>query len=145
MSESRVSSKSVDRHRTAILRLVQMHGGSIEARGQGLGRGTEIEIVLPLKQEHSDVVASGAVRQSPCGYGPMLVLIVDDNEDIAETLALLLEPLGHRTRIANNGLTAFEVAAVFRPQAAFLDISLPGLSGYEVCSRLRVQPGARTR
>ncbi len=69
------------------------------------------------------------------------VLVVDDNEDAAETLAHLLEAMGHRVRVAFDGKTALDVAATFHPEVALLDIGLPVMDGYELASRLKRMPG----
>ena len=71
------------------------------------------------------------------------VLVVDDNHDAADTLALLLDLLGHHTRTAHDGPQALQAAAEFRPEVVLLDIGLPGMNGYEVCRRLRQEAWGR--
>jgi CheY-like chemotaxis protein len=75
--------------------------------------------------------------------GGFRVMVVDDNRDSAETMAMLLELLGHEIRIAHDGVQALELAEQFRPHAMLLDIGMPRLNGYEVCARLRAQPWGR--
>lgn len=136
--------------------LVEMQGGRIEARSDGLGKGSEFNVWLPLASDEeaprpsSENAAGtsfadaesgpdeprriGARNQPQCR-----VLVVEDNEDAANSLAALLEVLGHETRIARDGLEGVKVAAEFRPQLVLLDIGLPKLSGYDVARRIRAE------
>ena len=84
-----------------------------------------------------------AVRTARAATLPRRILIVDDNEDSAESLALLLEMTGHETHTAHDGETAIKEAERLRPHVMFLDIGLPALNGHEVCRRLRQQPWGR--
>ena len=123
-----------------VRRLVEMHGGSVEAHSEGAGRGSELVVRLPLldlPQETS--VNEGS--ELPQHAGPRRVLVVDDNRDAAEIMTVLLEIWGHQVRIAYSGPDALGVAAEYRPDAALLDIGLPGMSGFEVARRLRELPG----
>lgn len=124
---------------TLVQRLVRMHGGSVEARSEGLGRGSEFIVHLP--------VLEGVVPPPPPTGSlgrpakPLRILIVDDNLDAAESMAMLQQIRGHETRTAHTGPDAVRVAAEFRPQAVLLDIGLPGMDGYQVARRLRAMPG----
>jgi CheY-like chemotaxis protein/anti-sigma regulatory factor (Ser/Thr protein kinase) len=121
-----------------VRKLVEMHGGTVEAHSPGEGRGSTFTIRLPLAVErnalstHADKVRTEA---SPS----LRSLIVDDNLDAAESLAICLELEGHRTRRACDGKSALAVAAEFHPQVALLDIGLPGMDGYELARCLRGQ------
>ncbi|HEU4411499.1 MAG TPA: response regulator [Polyangiaceae bacterium] len=124
-----------------VRRLVELHGGAIEAKSEGLGRGSSFEVRLPLVRpaEGRAEAPSGAARggERPGGWR---ILVVDDNADGAELLAMTLELSGHLTRVAYDGPGALEAAEAFRPEVIFLDIGLPGLDGYEVARRLRAEP-----
>ncbi len=99
---------------------------------------------IPLKPLHRPLLAAvsdaGEAGLPPPASQPRRVLVVDDNRDAADTLALLLELLGHEIRTANDGTQALEAAEAFRPDVVLLDIGLPGMNGYEVCRRLREKP-----
>ncbi|MGE5152843.1 MAG: PAS domain S-box protein [Bdellovibrio bacteriovorus] len=124
--------------------LVEMHGGRIEARSEGLGRGSSLIVRLP-------VLAAPTTTQStqPKGSGasdpvvPLRILVADDNRDVVESLALLLELTGHRVERAYDGLEAVEAAERYRPDLVLLDIGMPKLDGYEACRRIRGQPWGR--
>jgi len=126
---------------TLVRRLVEMHGGSVEARSAGPGQGSEFVARLPIVVEHGAVTppvpASAAIA-------PRRMLVVDDNRDAAASLALLLELDGHTIVAAHDGLSAYAAADTHRPDVVLLDIGLPGMDGYEVCRRIREQPWGRT-
>ena len=121
-------------------RLVEMHGGTISAKSEGLGFGSEFTVRLPYVEaiaESANAVTSvlGAERRSA-----QRVLVVDDNEDAAVMLSTLLEIHGYETSIAHDGRTAIAAAESLRPEAILLDIGLPGLNGYDVALQIREQP-----
>jgi CheY-like chemotaxis protein len=111
----------------------------VEARSEGPGRGSEFEVRLPALEE-SSVAAAPVAEVEPVPAASRRILIVDDNPDGAESLAMLLEEFGHETYQAHDGLEALDAAERVRPEAVLLDIGLPKLNGYEVCRRLRQQP-----
>lgn len=120
--------------------LVEMHDGTIEARSEGIGRGSEFRLWLPIAGAQPAATAKDG-RSSPTVVTVRRrVLLVDDNRDAAHSLAALVELLGHEVRIAYDGAEALEVAAGFHPQVVLLDIGLPKLNGYAVARRLREQP-----
>jgi two-component system, chemotaxis family, CheB/CheR fusion protein len=121
-----------------VERLVQLHGGSVEARSDGLGHGSEFRVRLPrLELPQHDIDPTSDERSETSGE-PLRVLVVDDNVDSAEGLAMLLNLSGnHDARIAHDGVSALSIAAEFRPDVVVLDIGLPGMDGYEVARRLR--------
>ena len=124
---------------TLVKTLVEMHGGSVEARSEGIGRGSEFVVRLPLMAEAA--AAPPAARGvPPASTVAHRVLVVDDSIDGAESLAMLLELAGHQTWQAHGGLQAIETAARVRPDVVLLDIGLPQMSGYEVCRRIRQEP-----
>ena len=125
---------------TVVRRLIEMHGGSVSAASSGHGEGSEFVVRLPLALGHG--VARGPAKEVP-PHLPVTrrrLLVVDDNRDFANTLGALFETMGHDVRIAYNGTDAMSIAAEYRPDAAFLDIGLPGRNGYEVARMLRSSP-----
>ncbi|MGE5835199.1 MAG: PAS domain S-box protein [Acidobacteriota bacterium] len=124
---------------TLVRTLVDMHGGTIEAHSDGPGRGSEFVIRLPIHVASADARFPPPVSASSPSTARR-VLIVDDNEDGAESLALLLELHGHETFKVHDGVEAVAAAERLRPDAVLLDIGLPGMNGYEACRRIREQP-----
>ena len=116
-------------------RLVSMHGGEIEAHSDGPGRGSEFVVTLPLLAE-SHAPASPAQRSSGRPTNCRAV-IIDDNRDAADTMSLVIEELGGAARTANDAISGLKVIRDFRPDIVFLDISMPGVDGYEACRRIR--------
>jgi PAS domain S-box-containing protein len=117
--------------------LVELHGGNIEARSDGLGRGSEFTIRLPRKLT-SDVGRDADATEALRPPASRRVLLADDNRDAAETLAELLRLEGHEVVIVHDGLRALAVFADGTPDCVLLDIGMPGLSGYDVARRMRV-------
>jgi CheY-like chemotaxis protein len=128
---------------TLVKNLVELHGGSIEARSAGLGRGSEFEMRLPLKTRGPSDAAEppkpNSRRQAtPSGHR---LLVVDDHIDSALSLARLLRMRGHEVEVAHDGGSGLAKAASYQPHMVFLDIGMPGMDGYEVAQRMRLQPG----
>jgi CheY-like chemotaxis protein len=123
---------------TLVKALAEQHGGSVTALSEGLGRGSEFVVRLPLVDPES--VTIPAVPADLRSAGRSLVLIVDDNEDSGSSLALLLELCGHEAHAATDGIEGLALAERLRPDLVLLDIGLPGLNGYEVCRRMREEP-----
>jgi PAS domain S-box-containing protein len=116
--------------------LVHLHGGAVEVRSDGPGRGSEFRVRLPLARARHE--APGSDRSAAArAHGSVRILVADDNRDSANSWAALLELAGHEVRTAYNGLQALSVAAEFKPQLALLDIGMPELSGYDVARRIR--------
>jgi len=128
---------------TLVKRLVELHGGSVEARSEGHGTGSEFVVRLPialsLHAEQSDESV-----ESVTATARRRILVVDDNRDSAISLAMLLRIMGNETQTAHDGLEALDVAAVFRPDLVLLDIGMPKLNGYETATRIRQQPWGRS-
>jgi len=126
--------------------LVELHGGTISARSEGLGRGSEFEVRLgletaPLPVPEPAQAQAHAPEAHAARSRTLRVLIADDLVDIADSLAALLQMLGHDVQVVYDGHRALEVAALWRPDAAILDIGMPGMTGFEVCRRIRELPG----
>ena len=124
---------------TLVKRLLELHGGQIEARSEGPGKGSEFIIRLPLAGEDQSVGAIDVDDAIPVSERRLRILVVDDNKDNADCLRIVLAQEGHDTRIAYDGVQAIEVAEAFRPEIVLLDLGMPHLSGYEVCAHLRKQ------
>jgi PAS domain S-box-containing protein len=121
---------------TVTRRLVELHGGRVEARSAGAGRGAEFEVRLPLcteaRQGAKRVRTRGAASEAAAR-----VLLVEDNADAAESLAMLLKMLGHRVCAVGDAPAALDAAKADPPDIALVDIGLPGMNGYELARRLR--------
>jgi signal transduction histidine kinase/CheY-like chemotaxis protein len=124
---------------TLVKSLVEMHGGTVEARSAGVGHGSEFVIHLPL------LPGAQAMAQEPA-VGPSVltrarrVLVVDDNRDSADSLATLLKLTGHDVYTANDGFEAVDAASMLQPDVILMDIGMPRLNGYEAARRIREQP-----
>ncbi len=120
--------------------LADLHGGSVHAQSSGPGRGAEFVVRLPLLEDsvQRQVKPAAAVTSAP--QSGLRLLIIDDNEDLANGLAIYLtERSGHEVRIAHSGETGIDVAREFKPDVVLLDIGLPDIDGYEVARRLRAE------
>jgi len=116
--------------------LVQTHGGDVVAKSAGLGTGSEFVVTLPLVEDAA-VALEEAAPPTPAVIPRRRVLIVDDNRDGARSLSRLLQVLGTEVEIANDGASALERLATFRPSVVLLDIGMPSMDGYEVARRIR--------
>jgi PAS domain S-box-containing protein len=123
---------------TLVKTLTEMHGGTVGVSSAGLGRGSEFVVRLPIEVE-ANVAAPVAAPGDPVPTQPLRILIVDDNRDSADMLAMLLKFTGHETFTAHDGAAAVEGAARLDPDVILLDIGLPGLNGYEAARRIRQQ------
>ena len=123
---------------TLVHQLVKLHGGSVEARSDGLGHGSEFSVRLPILPSPLPAplpTTPALARDVPCR-----MLIVDDNQDSARSMSTLQRLRGHETRTAFTGPDAIVAAADFIPEVVLMDIGLPGMDGYEVARRLRAIP-----
>jgi PAS domain S-box-containing protein len=128
---------------TLVKRLVEMHGGSVEARSAGVGQGSTFVVRLPAAIGVSEV--STPVPSESLASGAMhRILVVDDNKDSADSLAMLLELTGHEVFVANDGHSALKAVELRRPDVVLLDIGLPSLNGHDVCRWIRQQPWGKT-
>jgi CheY-like chemotaxis protein len=114
--------------------LMEMHGGTVAAHSDGVGRGATFTLTLPLMTDPARGAESG---HGAATTAPRRILVVDDNVDAADSIALLLRLSGHETRVVHDGPQALELCAKFAPDVVVLDIGLPGMDGYEVIHRLR--------
>jgi CheY-like chemotaxis protein len=116
-----------------------MHGGTVQAFSKGSGQGSEFTVRLPLSGEEQTFAAETAnARQASSAHGPSRrVLVVDDNQDVANSFAVVLSSLGHEVQTVYDGQAALEAVNRFAPEVVFLDIGLPGMDGYTVARRLR--------
>ena len=121
-----------------VQRLVEMHGGRVEVSST-LGKGSQFVVRLPLVPAAAANTPTPPKAANPTGPS-LRMLVVDDNVDETESLAMLMRELGHDVRTAHDGPTALEAALDHRPHMVLLDIGLPGLDGYEVAKRMRQQP-----
>jgi signal transduction histidine kinase/DNA-binding response OmpR family regulator len=125
---------------TLVQRLVEMHGGSIEARSEGEGKGSEFIVRLPaLTQPLTADSESKSIVDEPAPVRRR-ILVVDDNIDSAESMAMMLELSGHDVATAHDGLEGVERAKEFRPHVMLLDIGMPKLDGYEAARSIRQEP-----
>src|SRR5439155_159747 len=130
---------------TLVRTLVELHGGSVLARRDGPGTGSEFVIRLPALPRAAGEGASespAACTAAPCPPRHR-ILVVDDNADAAESLAVVLRLAGQDVRVRYDGPAALEAARADRPDVVFLDIGMPGMDGYEVARRMRGDPALR--
>jgi CheY-like chemotaxis protein len=117
---------------------VAMHGGTVQARSPGPGRGSEFVVTLP-------VLAQPAVRTEPprsvTMFPPRRILVVDDNQDAADTLGSLLTALGATVAVVHSGEAALEAFATFNPDTVLLDLGMPGMDGFDVARKIRALEG----
>ena len=127
---------------TLVQRLVKMHGGNVEARSDGPGRGSEFTVRLPLRPEQPIVRPLGEGKAATAARkGPRRrILVVDDNRDAAQALKLLLESDGHEVQVASDGAGGLATARQYKPEVALLDIGLPHMDGYELARHMREDP-----
>jgi PAS domain S-box-containing protein len=122
--------------------LVGLLGGSVEARSEGIDRGSEFIVRLPLPRDNISEVA-GRPAAAPVAVGARRILVVDDDTDALDSLTLLLDLMGHEVRTAKDGPTAIDIAEQFHPEIVLLDIGMPGMSGYTVANRIRANAAMR--
>ncbi|MGH7130113.1 MAG: hybrid sensor histidine kinase/response regulator, partial [Planctomycetaceae bacterium] len=120
--------------------LVEMHRGTVEAHSDGIGRGSEFVVRLPLASETAAERETAPSPSKAAATGSLRILVVDDNVDGARMSAMLLRSWGHEVRVAHDGPNALQRAAGFRPQLILLDIGLPDMDGYEVARHIRQHP-----
>jgi PAS domain S-box-containing protein len=123
---------------TLVKRLVELHGGIVEASSPGAGQGSTFKVFLPL----ADSPPPEPAHESPVNVSPTYrarILVADDNRDAADTLSVILELDGHEVQTAYDGVKALQIAEQFAPQIALLDIGMPNLDGYQIARRIREQ------
>lgn len=128
---------------TLVQSLVEMHGGHVEAKSEGLEKGSEFLVRLPLiKVSPAHAPLMPQIRD--VDIPKLSVLVVDDNRDAATTLGMLLQLLGCDVATANDGPSALQILKSYHPTVVFLDIGMPGMDGYEVARRIRMMPDSET-
>ena len=127
-----------------VRNLVELHGGSVEAKSPGRGLGSELTIRIPAAAPTETTAHVPAPRPQVNGTRRR-ILVVDDNEDAADLLSAVLEQLGNTTRVAHDATSALALLDEFDAECAVLDIGLPVIDGYELARRLRQRPGQRLR
>jgi len=129
---------------TLVKRLVEMHGGRVEVWSEGVGKGTQVRVHLPAVGASTPADAAKPRRSSGAAPRAFRILVADDNQDAAESLAMMLRMLGHQVRTVHDGEQAVAEAAAFRPDVLLLDIGMPRRNGYDVAREIRRQSwGAR--
>jgi PAS domain S-box-containing protein len=128
---------------TVARKLVEMHGGGISVTSAGLGKGSEFTVRLPAQAARAVEPPRSAAPISPQGSPALRVLVVEDNVDAAESLAILLRMFGHQPYVVHTGMAGLDAASTYQPNVILLDIGLPGMDGYEVARRLRQQPASK--
>jgi PAS domain S-box-containing protein len=123
-----------------VRRLVEMHAGRVDAESEGAGKGSRFTVRLPLNPALQP--AAAAVKLERTALAPLTILVVDDNQDAAESMRLLLRQVGADVRVAHDGPQALAAFDACRPRMVLLDIGMPGMDGYEVARRMRASPYA---
>ena len=124
---------------TLVKRLIELHHGSVEAASEGRGKGSTFTVRLPVRDAGTTALTTG----TGASQRGEKVLVIDDDEDSCETMAMLLRQFGHEVRTATTGQEGLSVAASFAPRIVLLDIGLPGMDGYAVAGRLRAMESTR--
>jgi CheY-like chemotaxis protein len=121
--------------------LVELHGGTIRATSEGLGKGSQFTVTLPLTKRALSPEAEAVSDWDFADMPPRRVLVVDDNVDAATSLSMMLKEKGHDVQAVHDATEALRVIERFSPEVALLDIELPEMSGYEVAKRIRSMNG----
>jgi PAS domain S-box-containing protein len=127
---------------TLAKRLIELHGGSIEVRSEGVGCGTCVTVSLPVTKPAAAGRPHG-MRDGSTAGAPCRILVAEDNEDAAEMMRVMLQFKGHDVRVAADGIEAVDLASTFKPHIAFLDIGMPRMDGYAAARRIRELLGRR--
>jgi CheY-like chemotaxis protein len=119
-----------------VRKLIELHGGKVEARSAGLGKGSEFTVTLPLDATPAPVVVEE--KAAPLAVGPAVrALVIGDDHDAADSLRMVLECLGAAVRVAYSGERGVEATQAFEPDFVFLDLGMPGLDGFETARLIR--------
>jgi two-component system, sensor histidine kinase len=125
---------------TVVKRIAELHGGSVDLRSEGPGRGCEVTFELPALPENPPTWAPTVLDTVPAPTAPLRVLIVEDNGDAAETFQMVLSLDGHETQVAADAAGALTLIERFEPDIAFIDLGLPDMDGLQLARRLRANP-----
>jgi PAS domain S-box-containing protein len=130
---------------TLVQNLVELNGGSVEAHSEGLGKGSEFVVRLPMPADGSaSVLPQHHITRPIPASSKHRILVVDDNADAADSLTMLLKFGGHQVDVAHDGLTALDKAKLQTPEVVFLDVGMPRMDGLEVARRMRQLPETET-
>ncbi len=129
---------------TLVKRLVELHNGAITVQSAGQGLGSEFTVELPVISTPVSAASDATSSDTPARSSTCRIMVADDNQDAAKTLAIILRFMGHDVRTAHDGLEAVEVATEFRPDVILLDIGMPKLNGYDACRQIREQSWGKT-
>ncbi|MEX0677439.1 MAG: ATP-binding protein [Pirellulales bacterium] len=122
---------------TLVKQLTEMHAGTVSVQSEGPGQGTEFIVRLPVAAVQPDRTKQPSVSQKPTSLPQRRVLVVDDNEDSAASMGMLLNFLGTDVQVAHDGPTALAIIESYRPDVVLLDIGMPGMDGFEVARQVR--------
>jgi signal transduction histidine kinase/CheY-like chemotaxis protein len=125
---------------TLVKSLVELHGGHVHAYSEGPGHGSRFEVTIPIMETPQNSLVTGSTSQTPRQLPMRRILVVDDTGASGRMLGLLLKSLGQQVEVCFDGPSALETVATFRPSLIFLDIAMPGMSGYEVATKLKSSP-----
>jgi CheY-like chemotaxis protein len=128
---------------TLTRRLVELHGGTVEARSEGLGKGSEFLITLPLLSAQAPAPAAGRHATEPITEKRWRVLIIDDGARTREMYSMLLRKRGHEVESAPDGASGIEMVERFRPDLILLDVGMPRLNGFDTCIKIRELPAGK--
>ena len=123
--------------------LVELHGGSVRAESPGPGKGSRFTIRLPRHTANRGADTDKNRKPSPPFGHRRRVLVVDDNQDVATSTAMLLRTYGYEVEVAHSGAAALDIAARYRPEIALLDLGMPGMDGCELAAALRRSPESK--
>ncbi len=127
---------------TLVRQLSELHGGQVSVYSAGVGQGSEFTVRLPLPQQRV-LALEPRVVALPRVAGRLHVLLVEDSEDIRESMKELIESMGHQVSVAANGTDGAQQVIALRPDVSLIDVGLPGMNGYEVARHVRAQPGGQ--
>jgi hypothetical protein len=128
---------------TLVRNLVELHSGSVEVHSAGIGQGSTFTVRLPLVAHAPDQMATGPTAAPAATFQHRRILVVDDNHDATDSIALLLRHMGHEVHTAYDGEEGVEATGTYKPDIVLMDIGLPRLNGYEAARRIRMQPWGR--
>ena len=128
---------------TLTRRLVELHGGTVEARSDGLGKGSEFIVSLPILLPHEQAQETEQSIEAKASDAHWRILIVDDGARTREMYSILLRKRGHEVETAPDGKTGVEMVQRFRPDVILLDVGMPRLNGFDTCLRIRELPGGK--
>jgi CheY-like chemotaxis protein len=124
-----------------VKKLVELHDGKVTAHSPGINQGAEFTVRLPCLVKETAQMELGDQEHLPKAVAQGLkILLIDDNQDIVDSISVWLKMLGHQVKVASDGRQGLSVALEFKPDAIFLDIGLPEMDGYQIAKKLREQP-----